>query len=144
MCLQGIVTIKDIRTPSPAEDAGKKPSMNWYLRKKDGEIYGPVDLETLQLWATDSRIAPEDEASTDREHWSPASGIPDLGMDWVVELRDGVAPAAEVAEEIITYVRDRLAHYKAPRSVDFVDELPRLPTGKLAKRVLINRYVEAH
>ncbi len=89
MCLQGIVTIKDIRTPSPAEDTGKKPSMNWYLRKKDGEIYGPVDLETLQLWATDSRIAPEDEASTDREHWSPASGIPELGMDWVVELRDG-------------------------------------------------------
>lgn len=64
--------------------------MNWYLRKKDGEIYGPVDLQTLQLWATDSRIAPEDEASKDREHWGPASDIPELGMDWVVELRDGV------------------------------------------------------
>lgn len=75
-------------------------------------------------------------------------GVPDAEMGEqvkaVVELREGVAPGAEVAEEIITYVRDRLAHYKAPRSVEFIDELPRLPTGKLAKRVLINRYVEAH
>jgi len=60
----------------------------------------------------------------------------------VVQLRDGVTPCGELADEIIGYVRDRIAHYKAPRSVDFVDELPRLATGKLAKRILINRYVE--
>jgi long-chain acyl-CoA synthetase len=59
-------------------------------------------------------------------------------------LRDGVAPCDELAAEIITYVRNRVAHYKAPRSVDFVAELPRLATGKLAKRVLMNHYVEAH
>jgi fatty-acyl-CoA synthase len=62
----------------------------------------------------------------------------------IVQLRDGLAPSDELAAEIIEYVRNRIAHYKAPRSVDFVDELPRLATGKLAKRVLINRYVEAH
>jgi fatty-acyl-CoA synthase len=59
-------------------------------------------------------------------------------------LREGIPPSDELAAEIIAYVRDRIAHYKAPRSVDFVDELPRLATGKLAKRILINRYVEAH
>jgi fatty-acyl-CoA synthase len=62
----------------------------------------------------------------------------------IVQLRDGIAPSDKLAAEIIEYVRNRIAHYKAPRSVDFVDELPRLATGKLAKRVLINRYVEAH
>ena len=33
-----------------------------------------------------------------------------------------------------------LAHYKCPRSIDFEDELPRLPTGKLYKRLLRDRY----
>lgn len=73
-------------------------------------------------------------------------GIPDAEMGErvkaVVQLRAGVEPSKEVADEIVGYVRDRIAHYKAPRSVDFVDELPRLATGKLAKRILINRYVE--
>ena len=52
-------------------------------------------------------------------------------------------PSSEaLVDEIIAFGRDRIAHYKAPRSVDFVDELPRLATGKLAKRVLMNRYQE--
>ena len=61
----------------------------------------------------------------------------------VVQLRDGVAPSEELAAEIIGYVRERLAHFKAPRSVDFVDELPRSATGKLVKRTLQARYLEA-
>ena len=77
-----------------------------------------------------------------------AIGVPDPEMGEqvkaVVQLRDGVTPSDELAADIIAYVRDRIAHYKAPRSVDFVDELPRLATGKLAKRILKNRYVEAN
>jgi long-chain acyl-CoA synthetase len=73
-------------------------------------------------------------------------GVPDAEMGEqvkaVVQLRDGIKPTDELAEEIIGYVRDRIARYKTPRSVEFVAELPRLATGKLAKRLLINRYVE--
>jgi long-chain acyl-CoA synthetase len=58
----------------------------------------------------------------------------------VVQVRDGVTPSVELAGEIIGYVRERIAHYKAPKSVDFVDELPRTATGKLIKRVLVDRY----
>jgi len=70
---------------------------------------------------------------------------PEMGeqVKAVVQLRDGHQPSEALAAEIIDYVRERIAHYKAPRTVDFVDELPRLATGKLAKRVLINQYVEA-
>lgn len=39
-------------------------------------------------------------------------------------------------EELIAFVRGRIAHFKAPRSVDFVDALPRTPTGKILKREL--------
>jgi fatty-acyl-CoA synthase len=61
----------------------------------------------------------------------------------VVQLRSEATPSPELADEIIAYVRERIAHYKAPRSVDFVDELPRTATGKLAKRSLKDRYMEA-
>ena len=70
---------------------------------------------------------------------------PEMGeqVKAVVQLREGIEPSDELAGELITYVRDRLAHFKAPRSVDFVDELPRSATGKLVKRTLQARYVEA-
>ena len=38
------------------------------------------------------------------------------------------------------HAREHLAHFKCPRSVDFDDQLPRLPTGKLYKRLLRDRY----
>jgi acyl-CoA synthetase (AMP-forming)/AMP-acid ligase II len=73
-------------------------------------------------------------------------GVPDAEMGErvkaVVQLRTGITPSEELAAEIIAYVRDRIAHYKAPRSVDFVDELPRSATGKLVKRALIDRYAK--
>ena len=48
-------------------------------------------------------------------------------------LRDG----AQVSEqELIVFVRDRLAHFKAPHGVSFIDELPKTATGKIQKYVL--------
>jgi len=73
-------------------------------------------------------------------------GVPDAEMGEkvkaVVQLRAGVTPSDGLATEIIGYVRDRIAHYKAPKSVDFVSELPRSATGKLVKRVLIDHYIK--
>ena len=46
----------------------------------------------------------------------------------------------EFAEELIEFCRQHLAHIKCPRSIDFEAELPRLPTGKLYKRLLRDRY----
>jgi long-chain acyl-CoA synthetase len=75
-------------------------------------------------------------------------GVPDQEMGEqvkaVVQLQPGVARSPELAADLITYVRERIAHYKAPRTVDFVDELPRSATGKLVKRTLKARYVEAN
>ena len=50
------------------------------------------------------------------------------------------AESTATAEEIIAFCREHLAHPKCPRSVDFTDALPRLPTGKLYKRILRDRY----
>lgn len=65
-------------------------------------------------------------------------GVPDAEMGQsvkaVVQLKDPADATAETEQELIAHVRERIAHFKAPRSVSFVDEIPRLPTGKLLKR----------
>jgi long-chain acyl-CoA synthetase len=62
----------------------------------------------------------------------------------VVQLVDGVSAGPEVERELLAYCREHLAHYKCPRTIDFEDELPRLPTGKLYKRILRDRYWADH
>jgi long-chain acyl-CoA synthetase len=71
-------------------------------------------------------------------------GVPD--DDWgesvlaVVELREGLGPSDALAEELVEHCRTRLAHYKCPRRVEFVDALPRADSGKLYKRRLRDEY----
>jgi acyl-coenzyme A synthetase/AMP-(fatty) acid ligase len=48
-------------------------------------------------------------------------------------------PSAELAAELIGYCRRELPTYKGPRTVDFVDELPRDPNGELYQRLLRER-----
>ena len=71
-------------------------------------------------------------------------GVPhdDMGEEVkaVVQLSPGVAAGPELERQLIEYVRERIAHYKAPRSVDFVTDLPRLENGKIYKRMLRDRY----
>jgi long-chain acyl-CoA synthetase len=58
----------------------------------------------------------------------------------VVQAADGAAAGPELEQRLLAYCRQHLAGYKVPRSIDFEDELPRLPTGKLYKRLLRDRY----
>lgn len=58
----------------------------------------------------------------------------------IVQLPAGLVADDALAEEILAYAREHIAHYKCPKSVDFMDELPRLPTGKLYKRLLKDQY----
>jgi long-chain acyl-CoA synthetase len=71
-------------------------------------------------------------------------GVPnaDLGEEVkaVVQLMPDVDPDPAVAAELISFCGQHLARQKVPRSIDFEAELPRLPTGKLYKRILRDRY----
>jgi long-chain acyl-CoA synthetase len=58
----------------------------------------------------------------------------------VIELQAGAQGSPELATELIALCRAQLAHYKCPRSVDFVAELPRQDNGKLYKHALRERY----
>jgi fatty-acyl-CoA synthase len=71
-------------------------------------------------------------------------GVPNAEMGEevkaVVQLVQGVSADDDTASVLMAYCRERIAHYKCPVSVDFVDGLPRLPTGKLLKRDLRSLY----
>ena len=67
---------------------------------------------------------------------------PDLGEEVkaVVQPMPGIEPCEALAEELIAFCGQSLSRQKVPRSIDFEAELPRLPTGKLYKRLLRDRY----
>jgi acyl-CoA synthetase (AMP-forming)/AMP-acid ligase II len=65
-------------------------------------------------------------------------GTPDPDMGEQVTAFVRLAPGATASEaELIEWCRGRLSHFKCPREVRFVESLPRLPTGKLLKRLLL-------
>jgi len=74
-------------------------------------------------------------------------GIPN--DDWgeevkaVVELCEGTEATDEIRADIFEFLKPRLAKMKTPRSIDFIDTLPRDPNGKLYKRKLRDPYWEA-
>jgi len=71
-------------------------------------------------------------------------GVPneDLGEEVkaVIQLMPGIERGQAIVDELLAYCGQHLARQKIPRSIDFEDALPRLPTGKLYKRLLRDRY----
>ncbi len=71
-------------------------------------------------------------------------GVPneDLGEEVkaVVQMMPGESTGVDSEEELIDFCREHLSRQKCPRTIDFEKELPRLPTGKLYKRLLRDKY----
>ncbi|MHA3024501.1 fatty-acid--CoA ligase FadD4 [Mycobacterium sp. BMJ-28] len=71
-------------------------------------------------------------------------GIPDTEMGQsvkgVVQTVDPEDATEEFGHELLEWLREKLAHYKCPRSISFEAQLPRTDTGKLYKQELINKY----
>jgi long-chain acyl-CoA synthetase len=105
-------------------------------RKIDLIISGGVNIYPAEVEA--ALLADPDVADV------AVIGVPD--DEWgeqvkaIVEPRAGVPASAETAAAIIERCRARIATFKCPRSVEFVDVLPRLPNGKVEKRRLRDAY----
>ena len=86
-----------------------------------------------------------DRAEQGRRHPAEPTRPDDdqLGVaGFVHEGGPGVAADDALRSSIMAHVEGRLAKFKWPRTIDFVDELPREPTGKLLKRQLRDPYWE--
>ena len=62
----------------------------------------------------------------------------------MIQPVDEVATGDSLTEEILGFCSDKLAKYKTPRSIDYIEEMPRDPNGKLYKRKLRDPYWEGH
>jgi long-chain acyl-CoA synthetase len=75
-------------------------------------------------------------------------GVPDAEMGEqvkaVVQPMPGVVAGPELEAELIEFCRQHLAKLKCPKSIDFMEALPRLPTGKLYKKPLREQYWAGH
>jgi long-chain acyl-CoA synthetase len=118
---------------------------------EDGYLY-LTDRKTYMIISGGVNIYPQETENLLSAHPAVLDvaviGVPndDLGEEVkaVVQLVDPAAAGPELARELITFCRDRMAHFKCPRSVDFVPELPRSPTGKLYKRLVRDAYWAGH
>jgi fatty-acyl-CoA synthase len=114
---------------------------------EDGYLY-LTDRATFMIVAGGVNIYPQEIEDVLVLHPAVADvaviGVPnaDLGEEVkaVVQLADDVVAGPEITQELLAYARERLARFKVPRSIDFVDEVPRLPSGKLYKRALRDQY----
>jgi hypothetical protein len=62
-------------------------AQDWFLRKhEDGAIFGPLPFAQLARWASSAQVAPHDVVSSDQLTWIKAPMLPELGMDWLVEV----------------------------------------------------------
>lgn len=116
----------------------------------EGYLY-LVDRKSFMIISGGVNIYPQEIEDVLLQHARVADaaviGVPneDLGEEVkaVVQLSRFSEASEALAAEIIAFCRDRLSAYKCPRSVDFMAELPRQPTGKLYKRLLRDKYRKA-
>jgi hypothetical protein len=59
----------------------------WFLSKhEDGSVFGPLPFDQVRRWAATALIAPHDKLSHDQQTWLKAPMVPELEMDWLVEV----------------------------------------------------------
>jgi len=62
-------------------------SNHWFLMKNDdGTVFGPISFDQLREWAMDAQVSPLDKVSTDEKTWLKAPMLPELQMDYLVEV----------------------------------------------------------
>jgi long-chain acyl-CoA synthetase len=118
---------------------------------KDGYLY-LTDRKAFMIISGGVNIYPQECENLLITHPKVADaavfGVPntDLGEEVkaVVQPMPGVVADDALAQELIAFCQQNLAKLKCPRSIDFIDAMPRLPTGKLYKKPLREKYWAGH
>ena len=128
---------------------GRNPRGGWFRSGDGGYLEGGYlyinDRIKDMIISGGENIYPAEIENALMQHPGVADGavigVPDATWGESVKACVVRRPDSTVTErELIAFLRDRLAHYKCPKSVDFVDTLPRNPSGKLLMRILRETY----
>lgn len=138
----------DAKTKSMYSPQGWKTLGDIGRIDQDGYIY-LTDRKSNMIISGGVNVYPQESENRLATHPKVADvavfGIPNEAfgeeVKAVVQLEQGVDPAPELAAELIDYCKDVLASLKCPRSIDFLEELPREENGKLYKKQLVERYL---
>jgi long-chain acyl-CoA synthetase len=132
----------------PAEATAEAFSDGWYRTGDVGNLDQDgwiqlTDRSKEMIKVRGFQVAPAEIEAVLHAH----PDVTDCAVFGVDDPADGEAIVAAVAttagvgaEELVALVGDRLASYKRPKYVQFVPEIPRLPSGKVLRRVLKERY----
>ena len=139
------------KTASVANDKGWRTLGDMGFLDGDGYLY-LTDRKAHMIISGGVNIYPQEAENVLAGHPAVTDvaviGVPDDEMGEavkaIVQLADSVVPDADLEVDLINYCRSQLATFKCPRTVEFVDELPRDPNGKLYKRLLRERYWVGH
>lgn len=121
-------------------DLGRQDENGYYYivdRKKDMIISGGENISPREIEEVIYRHPKVLEAAV--------IGVPDAKWGEAVKVVVVLRPGEKASQdEIISFCRGKIAGYKIPKSVDFVDHLPKTPTGKILKRNIRESYWAAH
>ncbi len=139
------------KTASVTNDRGWRTLGDIGHLDDDGYLY-LTDRQAHMVISGGVNIYPQESENVLCGHRAVADvaviGVPDPEMGEavkaVVQLVDDALASDELAAELLAYCRAALASYKCPRSVEFVDALPRDDNGKLYKRQLREKYWHGH
>lgn len=111
---------------------------------EDGYVY-VLDRAKDMIISGAENICPADVENALRSHPAVADvaviGVPDVRWGEAVKAIVVLVPGRPAgSEELIAHARGQIAGFKLPKTVDFVTELPRNPSGKVLKRELRERY----
>ncbi len=116
-------------------------------KDEEGYLY-LVDRKGDMIISGGENVHPTETENTLQEHPAVREvavvGVPD--PKWGEAVKAVVAPEpgrGVTAEELIAFCKERLAGYKCPRSIDFVDELPKSTVGKILRREVKRRYCDS-
>ena len=117
-------------------DLGRRDEAGFYTlvdRKKDMIITGGENVYPIEVEQVMYRHPAVGEVAV--------IGVPDTEWGETIVAVVALTPEGQVSEgELIAWTRDRVAHFKSPTRVEFVEALPRTATGKVLKRDLRETY----
>jgi len=102
------ILFNSIRAQETSPQTSDLPSPTWRIRLPDGSAYGPIELGELQTWSEECRIAPGDQVSSDNVNWVNAETLPELAMQWTVEMASGEIFGPVHLHAVIDFVHSRL------------------------------------